>query len=570
MWNFAGRQNDIQGHGEVTNGNWISGIPFIDNGRLGNEDILPDYLANNKAKNKYFLLPLLLGLVGVVTQFRKDRKGIWIVGLLFFFTGIAIVIYLNQYPHQPRERDYAYAGSFYAFAIWIGLGVAGLINLIRKAMPEIIAGAIITLAALILVPGIMAVENWDDHDRSERYTALDFAKNYLNSCAPNAILFTNGDNDTFPLWYAQEVEGIRTDVRVVNLSLLNTDWYIDQMKRKAYDSEPVPFSLTHDQYVQGTRDYLPIQKKFNYFIDIDKVMDFVASDDDRTKYSVRGSNEKLNYLPSNKIKIPVDSAKLVSNGTIHPDRADEIPPYIEWTINKSYILKSDLMILDLLATNNWERPVYFAITVGTSSYMNLQKYLQLEGLAYRVVPIPDKRKDSYMIGHIQADIMYDNMMNKFSWGGIDNPDVYLDENIIRMTMNFRSNFARLADALLMEGKKDSSIAVLDHCLEIMPDSLVPYNYFNLSLADVYYKAEEFDKANAIVQILQKRTESELDYYLSLDKEYAATIAEDKIRSWSVYREIGRLLTVYKQDELAKSMEDKFAEYYQKMVASTPK
>jgi hypothetical protein len=272
--------------------------------------------------------------------------------LLFFFTGIAIVIYLNQYPNQPRERDYAYVGSFYAFAIWIGLGVAALYQMLKKFTPSAVSAVIVTLVSLVLVPGIMAKENWDDHDRSGRYTARDFAKNYLDSCAPNAILFTNGDNDTFPLWYVQEVEGYRTDVRVVNLSLLNTDWYVDQMKRKAYDSDPVPFSMTHDQYVQGTRDYVPIIDRFSEAVNIKSIMDFVKSDDPASKVGTQ-SGEKIDYIPAKNIVIPVDSALVVNNGTVRKSDASKVLNEIKWKLNKNYVLKNELMILDLLATKDW-------------------------------------------------------------------------------------------------------------------------------------------------------------------------------------------------------------------------
>ena len=363
MWNFSGRQNDIQSHGEMLNGNWITGINAIDSKLVGPQDNLPEGLKNHKSRNVYFMLPFLLGLAGFYFQLRRHFNDFIVVFLLFILTGLAIVVYLNQYPLQPRERDYAYAGSFYAFSIWIGLGLLSIFNFFQKKINTVISAGLATGICLVLVPGVMAKENWDDHDRSNRYIALDYATNYLNSCAPNAILFTNGDNDTFPLWYAQEVEGIRTDVRVVNLSLLNTDWYIDQMKRKAYNSEPVPFGLEHEQYINGVRDVIYINDRIKDYVDIKKVIDFVADDDQRTKLQV-GVDEWIDYLPTNKLILPVDKAKVLSSGLVKQKDADQIVPEIRFTLSQKRIMKAELMILDLLANNNWERPVYFVSTGG--------------------------------------------------------------------------------------------------------------------------------------------------------------------------------------------------------------
>ncbi|MCK5171668.1 MAG: DUF2723 domain-containing protein, partial [Bacteroidales bacterium] len=310
MWNFSGKQNDTQGHGELLNGNWITGINFIDSKLIGPQENLPDHMKNQKSRNTYFMLPFLLGLVGFFFHLRRHFNDFIVVLLLFVLTGIAIVVYLNQYPLQPRERDYAYAGSFYAFSIWIGLGVLGIYNFFHKKLPAIISAGLATTICLVAVPVVIASETWDDHDRSNRYIARDFASNYLNSCAPNAILFTHGDNDTFPLWYAQEVENIRTDVRVVNLSLLNTHWYIDQMKRKAYDSEPVPFGMTHEEYLNGVRDVVYINDRINDYVMVDQAIDFVISDDPRTKLQV-GQNDWVDYLPTNKFIVPVDSALVI-------------------------------------------------------------------------------------------------------------------------------------------------------------------------------------------------------------------------------------------------------------------
>lgn len=580
MWNFVGRQNDIQGHGSFDKGNWLSGIPLVDDKRLGPQENLPDHMKNNKARNNFYFLPLILGLIGIFFQFVKNIKQFWVTTLFFFMTGIAIIIYLNQYPYQPRERDYAYVVSFYAFAIWIGLGVLGLFFASRKLSDKelgkmamlgggvavgafvisimfgagtafsilMMASTLVALAILyffktifkpiknsmivavlifliaLAVPIQMVGETWDDHDRSNRYTARDFARNYLESCAPNAILFTNGDNDTFPLWYAQEVEGFRTDVRVVNLSLLNTYWYIDQMKRKAYDSEPVPFSLTPAQYRHGVRDVTPYYNRFEGHQDIRELMEIVKSEDPRLKVqSPFKEGAKINFLASNKFALPIDSAAMIQKGVVAPKDADKIVDVIKWSTGKTYALKADLMVLDLIASFNWDRPIYFAITVGSDGYNKLENYFQLEGLAYRFVPIKAAKDKTGQIGRVNTDAMYDNMMNKFKWGGLNDPRVYLDENNLRMTMNLRNNFTRLANALLEEGKRDKAVAVLDRCLVEMPMDLIPVNYFMIGIVEAYYKAGEFEKAQPVIDKMIETSEQDLQYYLSLDKNLKKTI-----------------------------------------------
>lgn len=562
MWNFAGRQNDIQGHGSIINGNWISGITPLDEARLGPQDNLPETLGNNKAKNAYFFLPLILGLIGMYFHYLKDSKGFVIVALMFFFTGLAIVIYLNQTPYQPRERDYAYVGSFYAFTIWIGLGVAALYQLLSKKLPAVLTAGAIT-AVCLSVPAVMANENWDDHDRSNCYTARDFAKNYLESCEPNAILFTNGDNDTFPLWYAQEVEGVRTDVRVVNLSLLNTDWYIEQMKCKAYKSEPLPISFTYDQIAGERRVYVLVQDQIKNAVDIGKIIEFVKSDLQQAKLQV-SQTEWLNYVPTKQFSFKVDTIKVLQNKTIKPSMAGQIVSSINWSVSKNILYKSELTILDLLANNKWDRPINFAITVGGDSYMNLDDYFRLDGLAYRLTPVKANNKDG-QTGWIDTEILYNNLMNKFVWGGINRKDVYLNENNLRMTMNFRNNFARLASALIDEGKRDSAVKVLDRCMEIMPAETVPYNVFVLGIAEAYYRAGEMVKATAIMDKMTKMTEGELDYYLSLDKEYTDMVENETKRAMSIMQELQRLTKTYKQDEMSKKIEDKFKIYYEKFV-----
>ncbi|HRS40142.1 MAG TPA: hypothetical protein P5292_13260, partial [Bacteroidia bacterium] len=439
--------------------NWISGIKFLDEARLGPQDNLPSTLAKNRGRNTYYLLPLLLGLVGLVYHYLRNPKDTVVVFWLFFMTGIAIVLYLNQKPLEPRERDYSYAGSFYAFAIWIGLGVLALYEQLRKFLPSV-AGASVSLALCTLaVPVIMAEENWDDHDRSGRYTARDFAINYLQSCDSNAVVFTNGDNDTFPLWYVQEVEGIRTDVRVVNLSYLGADWYIDQMKRKVYDSDPLPIQFTSDQFRQGRRDIIYIVERTQDKLPLKEALyDWLGSDDPRTQ-SIPGYQGRFDYLPAKNYTLAVDTNAVRNSGILTKRELPSMVSSVDIKIDKNYITKSDMLVLDMLATSNWKRPLYFAVTVSRDNWLGLDPYLRLEGLAYRILPVRGST-DIARPGTVAADIMYDNMMNKFRWGGIDNPHVYLDENNQRMLLNMRNNFARLAEALLAEGKNDSARKVL--------------------------------------------------------------------------------------------------------------
>jgi hypothetical protein len=550
MWNFAGRQNDIQGEGDILHGNWISGIKFFDEWRLGPQSNLPSELRDNPGRNKYFFLPLILGLLGMIYMLNKGSKGtqsFWVVMLFFFFTGLAIVLYLNQPPYQPRERDYAYAGSFYAFAIWIGFGVMMLYEWLKKLANPLVSASIATVFSVMAAPVLMANENWDDHDRSGRYTPVDFASNYLNSCKPNAILFTNGDNDTFPLWYAQEVEGIRTDVRVINLSYLSTHWYIDQHKRQAYNAAPTPFSFKLDQIVPGKRDIVYVNDQVKESTNLKQIIDFVGSDDPQTKVQVRGDKIEA-YFPAKNVWIASDPATIKAKNVVEPEDDSLIVARLEWEIKGSYMYKNQLAVYDLVANNNWQRPIYFAITVGGDGYYNLQDYFQLEGLAYRLVPIHTKSQ-GFELGHINTKIMYDNLMNKFKWGGIDKKGVYLDENNLRMLMNMKNNFARLASSLLQEGKKDSAIAVLDRCVKIMPDSRVPYNYFNIYLADNYYKAGQPDKANKMIETLASRTAEYLKYLLSLPPKYSKSIGNESEQHMYVAQGLMQILETNNQKEM---------------------
>lgn len=586
MWNFAGRQNDIQGHGGITKGNWISGFKGIDKMRLGPQDHLPQSMTWNKAMNKFYFLPLILGLIGMIWHFKKDQRDGFVVGLLFVMTGVAIVVYLNQNPYQPRERDYAYAGAFYAFAIWIGMAVIGLTDWLKKSLSPTVSSVAVTLVCLLAGPVMMAKDGWDDHDRSYRYTSRDFASNYLNSCAPNSIIFTNGDNDTFPLWYAQEVEGIRTDVRVVNLSLLNTDWYIEQMQRKAYESDPVPFTWTVDKYVQGTRDYVPFyDRNIPGYTNLKEVMDFITSDAPEAKARTNSGSD-LNYFPTKKFSMPVNKEQVLKNGVVDPGDASKIISSIDFDVDRNYLMKADLMILDLIAHNDWSRPIYFAVTVGSESYLNLEDYFQLEGLAYRLVPIKSDKASDGQTGRVSTTHMYDNMMNKFVWGNMNDTRVYLDQNNLNMTMNFRNNFSRLAESLLAEGKRDSAMKTLDTCVAVMPDKTVPFNIMMLRIIDNYYEIarmgstkdsagitmtpdiEKTDQsgqraiqnANTIVKRLADIYEDDLKYYFSLKgTDYAKSVERDMNQSMAVFQELIRMTKESKQTAIAADLEKRFKE-----------
>ena len=515
MWNFAGRQNDIQGSGEIEHGNWITGIPFIDNWLVGDQSLLPQELKDNKGHNVFYCLPLLLGLIGLFWQAYRGQKGVqqfWVVFFLFFMTGIAIVLYLNQTPSQPRERDYAYAGSFYAFAIWVGMGVAGIIKLLRDyAKMQELPAAILVSALCLLVPIQMAGQTWDDHDRSGRYVARDFGQNYLMSLqeSGNPIIFTNGDNDTFPLWYNQETEGFRTDARTCNLSYLQTDWYIDQMKRPAYDSPSLPITWDRVEYVEGTNEYIQIRPE------IKKTIDALYAQADSSgnpealqnihnefgenpyelknilKYWIRSDKEGLHVIPTDSIVIKIDKEAIRRSGMKIPEAlGDSIPDHMNILLRddngnpKRALYKSELMMLEMLANANWERPMYMAITVGRENQLGMDKHFVQEGLASRFTPFETKKLGAT----IDSEKMYDNLMNKFKFGGIDKPGIYIDENVMRMCYTHRRVFAQLIEQLMKEGQKDKALAALDYAEKMIPAYNVPYDWQNgaVQMAEAYY------------------------------------------------------------------------------------
>ncbi len=587
MWNFAGKQNDMQGAGDFREGNWLSGIKKIDEQRLGNRDRLPESVTNNKGFNKYYYLPLILGLIGLIFQLVRHPKDFSVVTLLFLLTGLAIVVYLNQTPQQPRERDYAYSGSFYAFAFWIGLAVyalyyaatnmtwkqlgvlaamllggtafiylmetvlsrdshafgysLGFISIITLALftaatamnqlrgMDMMKGVVCTVLCLP-APYIMIAEGFNDHTRAKRRTGVDFAKNYLDTLEPNAIIFTNGDNDTFPLWYAQEVEDYRTDVRIVNLSLLNTDWYIDQMKMQAYKSPPVPITMKEAMYRQGTRDIVLLSHDRNTndaYLDVDVAMNIAL---DNTKVDEMGDGRKYNYLPTYKFKMDIDPAVAEKFRSLAAE-GDSVVTSIQWKIGSgstTHITKNQLAVLDIIRNNrNFERPVYFAVTTGPEAYMGLEPYFQLEGLAYRLVPILHyQRSNPNVDGGVQTELMYNNLMNDFQWGNMDTEDLYLDENNRRMTTNMRLQFSNLAEALIGENKSDSAINVLDKAFEVMPEKNVPFDRVILPLIEGYFDAGDSLNGRKYAERLFEINRDDMEYYQTLEDKYVSQINSD--------------------------------------------
>jgi len=551
MWNFAGRQNDFMNmDGNSLNGNWESGIGFIDNARLGtpsSEVDVPDYLGKNKGKNHYYFLPLLLGLIGMLFHFKQNNQDALTVLLFFLFTGVLIIVYLNVVPFQPRERDYAYVGSFYAFAIWIGLGVLGIYDFLNKKMNSTASASLATVIALI-IPTLMAAENWDDHDRSGRFTALEVAKNYLNSCDKNAILFTNGDNDTFPLWYAQEVEGIRTDIKVVNLSLFNTPWYIDQMKRASYEAAPIPSSLEHDDYKAGTRDYTPINERFKEYVEVKDVVNFINSKSAKAK--INTSAGLRNYCPTKKLKLSVNNENVKS--FIPTEYHDKIVDEIRFKLKGNGLYKNKLMVLDILANFNWERPIYFAITVGRDNFMGLEKYFQLEGLAYRLVPYVAQSPDG-QTGIVHTEKMYDRLVTSFEWGGFNNSDLYFDETNTRMVMNFRNNYSRLAEALFQKGDTARAIETLDKCMAEFPRDVVNLSYFALPIIDIYYKLGEDEKAKAVLAVMIDDYLTEIKYLKEFGR--GSGLKQNISIAGQVLSSLGRVIQIHKLEDLTATYSD---------------
>ena len=566
MWNFSGRQNDLQGNGNPINGNWISGIKFFDEARLGDQDNLPDDLKNNPGNNKYYFLPLLIGLAGLYWQYKKDRKGFWLVMAFFIMTGLAIIFYLNQYPNQPRERDYAYAGSFYAFAIWTGIGFMFIYEALQKFMAGKIA-VMVTFVFLVLAgPVIMAVQNWDDHDRSDRYTARDIGANYLRSCAPNSILFTYGDNDSFPVWYVQDVEGERTDVRVANLSYIQAGWYIEMMRQKAFDSDPMPLSLEPGKYKDGIREQLPVNNRVTEPVDLKEVVQFAGLDDNKYKMDFTGRGDYMNYLPASKFIIEVDSSTVLLNGTVKEYFKNRIVSPMIWEYTENDAFKGDLAIMDLLSTNKWERPIYFSTTVPSSQYKGLEKYFVQEGMAYRVVPIKIDIPEKGEFGMIDPVVMYDNLMNKFTWGNAGDPSVYLDENNRRMFSNFRRLFANLGKALVAQGDTAKATEVAHRGLQIVSTEKIPNDFFSIGIAKVLIMAGRRDEGERIINEVIEYSEKYLDYVINIRPEDRYGLEYTTGVNMQALLDIYNLSISLKLDSITASVEPDINKYYSKLYS----
>jgi hypothetical protein len=544
MWNFVGRQNDVQGRYDYLDGNWLSGIKFIDELHLGSQENLPSDVLNNKGRNVYFFLPFILGLIGLMYHANKDLKSFYVLLALFLFTGIALKIYLNERPFEPRERDYALVGSFYVFAIWIGFGVYALYESAKKQLAPKIAGPIIIALSLVAAPVLMASQNWDDHDRSGKYTALSLAKSYLESCDPNAILFTIGDNDTFPLWYAQEIEKIRTDIKIVNTSLFMTDWYIDQMKTKTYEADPVPISFVHEEYVGDKLDYVVHIPKVESRWDIKDFMDFIKN----PKSTVGMQNgQTIHFYPTNKIRIPVDKNTVIKNKVVSPKYNDSIVPYIDIDIKGSALYKNRLMMLDIVANNNWKRPIYFSGgAYDNEEYIWMKEYLQLDGMVYKLVPVKtlsSKDGSPLEMGQIDTEKMYTNVM-KWDWGNSESATIYHDPETRRNSITYRNNLSRLMNQLILEGQKEKAKKIIDLAMTKMP--LDSFGYYSLvePFAAGYYKIGEKVKAQQLLDKLVFKYQENLNYYGNLKSSEQSSIAIAIITDIERYRS---LLQVMKEN-----------------------
>jgi hypothetical protein len=558
LWNFVGRQNDDQGQGSAYEGQWLSGIKPIDGLLLGSQKNLPPTIVESKAYNRFFFLPLIIGLLGAIWHFKRNQKDAGIVALLFFFTGIAIVLYLNQKPMEPRERDYAYTGSFYAFAIWIGFGVLALREWLSKKLTPANGAVLATGAGLLAAPVLMAAQGWDDHDRSEKMVAHDIAVDYMQSCAPNAILFTYGDNDTYPLWYIQEVENVRPDIRLVNLSLFDTDWYINGMKRRQNESEPLPISMKESQYIQGVRDVMYYQDyKLAGSVELSNILAILLSDNDADKIA-RQDGSKDNFIPTKNFKLTVDRQDVLKNNVVPAADSAKIVPALEWTFNKNYVTKGTLAMLDILVHNNWKRPIYFASTVPSEQYNGLDNYLYTEGLALRLRPI----KVDTTLGRsdlINTPVLYNNLMNKFKWGNVKTAN-YLDTQSADDISIFTNLFNTAMNGLLKEGKIEDAKKVADRYFQVMPDRF----YGMRSTMGAYFMSENLYAIGDVKRANQLIEKSAL--YIKKELDYLADISESKNKftggqnvqlGMSFLNQMANIAAKNKQTKLSKDLTDEF-------------
>ena len=577
MWNFVGRQNDRAGTYDILDGNWISGISFIDSLRLGNQNQLNQDELDNKARNTYFFLPLILGLMGIYFLYYQDKEKFWILTLFFLFTGLALKFYLNERPFEPRERDYALVGSFYVFCIWIGMGAYSLVDKVKNiSKKNQFLQPIIIIVCLISVPFLMAYQNWDDHDRSNRFTAQSMARSYLDSIDEDkdAIIFTIGDNDTFALWYAQEIESYRTDVRTINTSLLATDWYIDQMKRKTYESNPIPSQLEHSLYAYGVRDYIKYESLIDSVRwDIKDFVNWIGSDHPRTKYKslilqmgedpsrLPLNTQEMIFYPTNKIRLPVNKINVLKSGVVKAKDADQIVPFIDIDLPKSGITKNQMMMLDILANNDWERPIYFTGgSYSDSEYIWMKEYLQLDGLVYKLVPIKTSvnKSNPYIMGRIDSDLMYDIVMN-WDWGNSESDLIYHDPETRKNSISYRSNMARLAEQLLLEGENIKAKKVIDLATEKMPIDYFGYYSLLIPFIDGYYRLGEEAKARDMSKKIALKYFDRLEYFSSLSLSEQYLIAEEIITEIERYRTLLEAVLESKDQKILSDEIDKFIE-----------
>ena len=559
MWNFVGRQDNEDGQFGGKDGNWLSGVKPLDAIRLGSQKNLPPSIVENKAYNRFFFLPLIIGLIGAVWHFKRNQKDAGIIGLLFVFTGVAIVVYLNSVPIEPRERDYAYVGSFYAFAIWIGLGVFGLKDFIFQKLTPKRASIFASVIALFGAPIIMANQGWDDHDRSDSHLARDMSVNYLKSCAPNAILFTYGDNDTYPVWYAQEVENIRPDVRVVNLSLFTADWYIDGMRKKQNESAPLPITLKHEQYVEGTRDIMYYQDyKIAQHIELQEILDVLLSDHDEDKVTMTDGS-KYNVLPTKNLKLAVSPQQVLDTGTVPKEDAGKIASSMEWTYNSNFVTKGTLALFDILVHNNWERPIYFTGAMPNEQYVGLNKYLYLEGLNKRLLPLKPDTAITQDYDRVNLKPMYNNLMNVYSFGNIRSAS-HLDRQSADDVIMFSNMFNGLLNGLINEGKITESKKVANKYFEVIPAKFYSMRqvmstyYFTESL----YRLNDLNRANAMIKKTADYVGRELTHLADVSESKNQLSSEQDVRFYLGYLgQMVKLTEVFKQAELSKSLEKKY-------------
>ena len=540
MWNFSGRESDIQ------DATWLSPLAAFQD--------TPESIKSNRGRNNYFMLPLLLGIIGMIFSYYKDPKQFFVILALFFLTGLALILYLNSPPTEPRERDYIYVGSYYAFAFYVGFGVLGIITLLSRLMKPAIAG-LVTIVLSLAAPIVMASENWNDHDRSDRYFSVDSAKNFLATCAPNAILFTGGDNDTFPLWYVQEVEGFRTDVRVVVLSYFNTDWYIEQMTRPAYESEPFPFSLSKEDYRQGgLNDFLLYDPNSGITgaISLKQYLKLLKENNPQLRYDGRAGSSHI--VPSKHMFLDVDTASVLAMGIIPENMRGMIVPRMQWSMKKSYLEKKDLMALDLIATNNWQRPIYFNNTSRQGIGLEFGDYLVQEGNAFRLLPVNNQNQN---IDLVNTEIMYENLMHNFYYRELNNPKVYYNEDYRKFALNQRASFNTLTAALINEGNEERGREVVLKNLELMPDVSFPYDYTTSTTVEYLLVVGEKERAIEIAKILGQRADEKVGYYIKNDNNISYELQQNLV----ILRDLAQTMGRYGELELAKQFGDALDSYY---------